>query len=69
MDDVEFEVFRIVFIIHEAGYDALKQGLVYATGSYMVNNGLHTLHEAICVPIVAVIHKKPNADCKRTPFI
>jgi hypothetical protein len=69
MDYVEFEVFRIVLIIHEAGYNTLKQFFVYATGSYMIDNSLHALHEAVSMPIVAVIHKEPNADCKRNPFI
>ena len=30
----------------------------------MVDDGFHTLHKAVGVPVVAVMNKEPNADCQ-----
>lgn len=60
MDNLEFEVFGIVFVCHELGDDALKEFFVDAAGGDMVDNCFHALHEAIGMPIIAIMHKKPD---------
>ncbi len=69
VDDFEFEVFRIVLIRHVAGDDTLEKIFVNASGCDMVDDGLHALHEAIGVPIVAVMDEEPYADSQSNTFI
>lgn len=69
VDDFEFEIFGIILVCHEASDYALNKFFVDAAGGDMVDYCFHALHEAVGVPIVAVMHKKPNADCQRYPFI
>ena len=61
MDNFEFEAFGVVFVCHKAGNDALEQVFVDASGGYMVDDCFHTLHEAIGVPIIAVMNEEPDA--------
>lgn len=30
----------------------------------MVDDGFHTLHEVVGVPVVTVMNEEPNADCE-----
>lgn len=62
VDDFEFEGFGIILVCHEAGDYALEQVFADASGGYMVDDCFHALHEAISVPVVAVMHKKPDTD-------
>ena len=39
------------------------------SGCYMVDNSLHTLHKVVCMPIVAVVHKKPYAEGQCNAFV
>lgn len=67
VDDFEFQVFGIVLVCHEVRDDALKQIFVDASGGYVVDYGFHALHEAIGVPVVTVMHKKPYTDSLMRP--
>lgn len=69
MDDFEFEGFGIVFVCHKAGDDTLEEVFVDTTGCYVVDYRLHTLHEAIGVPIIAVMHKELNTYGQCKPFV
>ena len=69
MDNIEFEIFGIIFVCHEAGDYALEEFFVDTSGGYMVDYCLHALHEVICVPIVAVMNEKLDADCQSNPLI
>lgn len=62
VDDFEFEGFGIIFVCHVAGDDAEEKVFVDASGSYMVDDCLHALHEVISMPIVAVMNEKPDSD-------
>ncbi len=64
VDDFEFEVFGIVLVCHIAVYDALKQIFVDASGCYVIDDSLHTLHEVVGVPVVAVMNEKTYSDCQ-----
>ena len=64
MNDFKFEVFGIVLICHITKYDALKQIFVDASGSDVVYNCFHALHEIVGVPVVAVMNKEPYSDCQ-----
>lgn len=61
MDDFEFEVFGIILVCHEAGDNALEKFFVNATGGYMVDDCFHALHEAVGMPVVAIMYKKLDA--------
>lgn len=61
MDNIEFEIFRIILVCHEAGDDTLEEFFVDASGGDMVDDCLHALHEVIGVPIVAVMNEEPDA--------
>ncbi len=62
--DFEFEVFGIVLVWHVADDDALKQIFVDASGGYVIDDSLHTLHEVVGVPVVAVMNEEPYSDCQ-----
>lgn len=67
VDDFEFEVFGVVFVRHVAGDDALEEVFVDASGCYVVDD--HALHEAVSVPVVAVMDEEPDTDCQGDTFI
>lgn len=69
VNDFEFEVFGIILVCHEAGDNALEKVLVDATGGYMVDDCFHTLHEAIGVPIVAVMNEEPDTYGQCNSFV
>lgn len=61
VDDFEFEGFGIILVCHEAGENALEKSFVNASGGDMVDDCFHALHEAIGVPIIAVMNEEPDA--------
>ena len=63
------EVFGIVLVCHVAGDYALKQIFVDASGSNMVNDGLHALDEVVGVPVVAIMDEEPDTDCQGDTFV
>ena len=62
MDDVELEGFGVILVRHVTGDDALEQVFVDASGGDMVDDCLHTPHEVVGVPIVAIMYEKPHTD-------
>lgn len=64
VDDFEFEVFGVVFVCHVAGDDALKQIFVYASGGDVIDDGFHTLHEVVGLPVVVVMNEEPDSYCQ-----
>ena len=69
MDDFEFEVFGIVLVCHVAGDDALKQIFVYTSGGDVIDDGFHTLHEVVGMPVVAVMNEEPDTYSQSHTFI
>ena len=69
MDDFEFEGFGVVLVGHVAGDDALEEVFVDAPGGDVVDDCLHALHEAVGMPVVAVMHKEPYSDGQGHPFV
>lgn len=69
MDDVELEGFGVILVRHVTGDDALEQVFVDASGGDMVDDCFHALHETIGVPIIAVMHKKPDTDSQCHPLV
>ena len=61
MYNLKFEGFRIILVCHEAGDNALEEFFVDASSGDMVDDCFHTLHEAIGVPIIAVMDEEPDA--------
>ena len=69
VDDFKFDRFGIIFVCHETGDDALEQVFVDASGGDMVDDCFHALHEAIGMPIITVMNKKPDTYGQCNPFV